>query len=291
VVEYRGRRSAPVAIAVAASNPSLFTENRLGTGQAGILNDTGCCNSQANPAVRGSEATVYSTGEGLLRGRVATGSISAYKKPSDYPRPRLPVRLSVGGVPAELVFVAAAPHSVAGVLQINFRVPLNAPIGDAIPLVLTVGNASSSSVATMAVRAMRDQILVAASSARSLERFRAVLAGGGYEVHTARNTAEALVVARRYPVDLVILDQQGSDFDISEMRAARPRLKLIVAVDNLGPEALRLADMLDAQAVVPRPVLSQLLLSRVRELIRRRTPVYDAGDPWPSPGRPLKPFL
>jgi len=138
VVDYQGRKSASVAIPVVASNPSLFTQNRVGTGQAGILNDTGCCNSPANPAVRGALATVYATGEGLPRGRVLTGSISAYSKASGYPRPQLPVRLTVSGVQAELVFVAAAPHSVAGLLQINFRVPVTAPSGDAIPLVLTV---------------------------------------------------------------------------------------------------------------------------------------------------------
>ena len=84
-VEYQGVRSEAVTLPVAASNPSLFTQNRMGTGEAGVLNDTGCCNSPSNPAVRGTLATVYATGEGLLRGRVATGSVSAYRTAADYP--------------------------------------------------------------------------------------------------------------------------------------------------------------------------------------------------------------
>jgi uncharacterized protein (TIGR03437 family) len=290
VVEYLGRKSEPVSIPVANSNPSLFTQNRIGTGQAGILNDTGCCNSPANPAARGSMATVYATGEGLLRGGVVSGSMSAYKTPSDYPRPQLPVRLTVGGVPAELDFVAAAPHAVAGLLQINFRVPITAPLGDAVPLVLTVGEASSAPLATMSVRAVRDQVLVAESDPAVRAWLRKIVAKAGYEVYEARDGKEAMAQARAQALDLVVLDLQGTNAEKQEwlrtMRSARPRLKVIAVVGVLNTNALREADLLGAQAVVVRPLSANTVIDRVYELIRRRTVIYDAGDAWPLPARP-----
>ena len=163
VVEYQGRKSEPISIPVVPSNAALFTQNRVGTGQAGILLETGCCNSPENPALRGVITTVYATGEGLLQGHVPSGSVSAYNSVAAYPKPVLPVKLTIGGIPAELDYAAAAPHAIAGLLQINFFVPKNAPIGDAIPIVIAVGDVSSSELATMAVRDKKDQVLVAES--------------------------------------------------------------------------------------------------------------------------------
>jgi uncharacterized protein (TIGR03437 family) len=88
VVEYQEKQSLPVRIPVVASKPAIFTQNRVGTGQAGILNDTGCCNSAANPAARGSWVTVYATGTGPFRKPLPTGSGAAFRTPKDYPRPR-----------------------------------------------------------------------------------------------------------------------------------------------------------------------------------------------------------
>ena len=288
VVEYQGRKSAPVPLPVKPSNPSIFTQDRLGTGQAGILNDTGCCNSVKNPAVRGSIAAVYATGEGLLRGKIATGNISAYRTPADYPTPRLPVRLTVGGIPAELYYIGAAPHAVAGLLQINFRIPWNAPVGDAVPLVLTVGQSSSSPIATMAIRAIQDQILVVTDDARFRQRWTLMLKGAGYRVFTAENAENAAALASDHPLDLVVMDLHSvPEFQSSmqAMRRERPQLKLIAALNGIQSEDLRSADLLDAQAVVERSLDAGRLLPRVRELLRRRIFVYDAGDPWPLAGK------
>ena len=147
VVEYQGKRSAPVELPVVPSAPALFTLDATGVGQAAMLNETGCCNSVRNPAVRGSVASLYATGEGFPLPGAPQG-----------PMPRLPVRVTVGGVPAQILWTGNV-----GVLQANFRIPANAPVGDAVPLVLTVGNARSSAPVTMAVRSQRQQILVAAS--------------------------------------------------------------------------------------------------------------------------------
>jgi CheY-like chemotaxis protein len=192
----------------------------------------------------------------------------------------------VGGIPAELEFVAAAPHAVAGLLQLNFRVPWNAPAGDAVPLVLTVGNASSSAIATMAVRPARDRVMVAARDGRSRTQMTAALRQAGYRVFAAGSADEALEVGRSQVLDLMVVDVPEGERLVEAMRTAQPRLKVVAVVDSMGAEALRAADLMGSQAVVARPVTTALLIARVRRLIRRRTPMYFAGDIVALPGRP-----
>jgi uncharacterized protein (TIGR03437 family) len=65
--------------------------------------------------------------------------------------PQLPVRVQVGGIDAEVSYAGAAPGFVQGTLQVNFRIPANAPTGD-VPVILTVGNAASQSGLTVSIR-------------------------------------------------------------------------------------------------------------------------------------------
>jgi uncharacterized protein (TIGR03437 family) len=112
VVRYGNEQSRPVTLRVIESAPAIFTLDGSGKGPAAVLNETGCCNSIRNPATRGSIATLYATGEGRM-----TSSVG----------------VNVGGVPAEVIYA----HNL-GMLVVNFRVPESGPVGDAIPLVLTV---------------------------------------------------------------------------------------------------------------------------------------------------------
>jgi uncharacterized protein (TIGR03437 family) len=61
------------------------------------------------------------------------------------------VTVQIGGVPAEIVYAGAAPQAVAGLLQVNVRVPASLKSG-ANSVVITVGNASSRSDAAITVR-------------------------------------------------------------------------------------------------------------------------------------------
>src|SRR5689334_18165126 len=126
------------------------------------------------------------------------------------PIPRLasPFRVTVGGKPAQIVYAGAAPHAVSGLLQVNFRVPANAPVGDAIPLVLTVGDVSSPEGVTMAVRSAAQRMLVTDSDPAIRSWFRRVLAGAGYEVFTAKNDEEALARASGNPMDHLAAREQ-----------------------------------------------------------------------------------
>jgi uncharacterized protein (TIGR03437 family) len=284
VVEYRGVRSAAVTLPVVASAPALFTLDSSGHGQAAMLNETGCCNSVRNPAARGSIAVLYATGEGQTSPHGVTGRVSAFDRTADYPSPRLPVRVTVGGEAAEIIFAGEAPHAVAGLLQVNFRVPKNSPLGDAVPLVLTVGDSRSPDGVTMAVRSAVHRVVVMESDPAARAWFRRVLTQAGYEVLVARNGADAFAQAKRHPVDLVIAGLPGSEKvgTIDALRAERPQVKVVGTAASLDAATLRAADLLGAQAVFTKPVRSQAVLKRVRELLRSRPTPYVADENAPT---------
>ena len=58
--------------------------------------------------------------------------------------------VTIGGVSATVSFSGLAPGFV-GLYQVNVTVPDNAPMGDAVPVILNIGGATSNTV-TIAVR-------------------------------------------------------------------------------------------------------------------------------------------
>ncbi|MCL5742858.1 MAG: hypothetical protein M1541_02860, partial [Acidobacteria bacterium] len=68
------------------------------------------------------------------------------------PKPALPVSVRVGDIEAEVKYAGAAPGMVAGVMQVNVRIPSEVAPGDAVPVVLLVGNVSSQAGVELAVR-------------------------------------------------------------------------------------------------------------------------------------------
>jgi uncharacterized protein (TIGR03437 family) len=262
VVEYEGRRSAPVVLPVVASMPALFTLDASGVGQAAMLNETGCCNSVRNPAVRGTVVSLYATGDGLpLPGG------------SKWPVTPLPVNVTVGGVPAQVVWTGNI-----GVLQVNVRIPANALLGDAVPLVLTVGNAHSSAAVTMAIRSARQQILVVANDPSVGRRLSTILTSGGYDVLTAQDGGQAADLAHEHDVDLVISDLARPGKENLEMmgaiRTVRLQVKTLAFADWLNDDTLKAADLLGAQGVLTKGLTAQAVLDKVRGLLRRRPAVY-----------------
>ena len=281
VVEYQGVRSSAVTLPVADSAPALFTLDLSGTGQAAMLNDTGCCNSSRNPAIRGTAVALYATGEGETNPRGISGNISTYSKIADYPAPRLPIRVTVGGEPAKILYAGDAPHAVAGLLQVNFRVPTHAPIGNAVPVVLTVGNSRSADGVTMAVRSSVQQILLIDENAAVRRRLGKLLASAGYEAFTAGSGAEALQIAKQHSVDLVIssLTSEAEKVEaIRGMRVERPQLKIIAMAATLGPATLRAADLFGAQGVLTYTMPPAAALRRVRAALRAHVVAYVAVE-------------
>lgn len=142
-----GQKSAPVAMAVASSVPGLFTADASGKGQGAFANSDGRPNSAANPAAKGSIITMYATGEGQTSPPGVDGKIAV----PPYAVPVLPVSVTIDGIAAEVDYKGGAPGEVAGVMQINARIPAAAHSGK-VPVALTVGNTTSQASVIAAVQ-------------------------------------------------------------------------------------------------------------------------------------------
>jgi len=137
-VAYLGQVSAAFTVPVAASAPSLFTLNQAGWGQAAAINADGTPNTAANAVRIGGFISLYATGEGQT-------------EPTTPPRPVLPVRVTVGGIPASVQYAGGAPGQVAGLMQVNVQIPKGAQPGGYVPVVLQVGDRTSGPAVWIAV--------------------------------------------------------------------------------------------------------------------------------------------
>jgi uncharacterized protein (TIGR03437 family) len=151
LVAYNGLLSAPAKITVLPAYPSLFTADSSGKGQLAAvnINPTGY-NSAANPVARGAVISLYGTGEGKTSPPVTEGTITPSAEP--FPRPTLPVSVTIGNQVAEILYAGEAPGSLVGLFQLNVRVPANAPTGNAVPVLVFVNNLPSQAAATIAIK-------------------------------------------------------------------------------------------------------------------------------------------
>ena len=146
-VQYNGQPGNTVTVPVVASSPGIFTQS-YGPGQAWIANQDGTFNAASNPAARGTYIAFWLTGQGLVNTTLADGT-----QPTGppFPTPMLPVSVSLGGVAVPAANIAFDGLVYSGEVQINLLIPTNAPTGSAVPLVVTIGAASSRSDATIAI--------------------------------------------------------------------------------------------------------------------------------------------
>ncbi len=104
----------------------------------------GALNAAQHPIMPGGLVTVYITGQGALDNPIATGASSPAVPVS---KPLAPVTITVGGQPADILFVGMAP-ALVGVLQLNFVVP-NVSAGEQ-PLEVSIGDVPAN-VASLSV--------------------------------------------------------------------------------------------------------------------------------------------
>ncbi len=140
-VTYLGDVSNAFTVPVADAAPRLFTSNQSGTGQAAAINGAGGKpNSAANPVEVYDTITLYATGQGQTIPAGVDGKLAD----STSIHPVLPVRVTVGGIPALVQYAGSAPGQVAGLMQINVQVPSGAiQPGGYVPVILQVGTAAS----------------------------------------------------------------------------------------------------------------------------------------------------
>jgi uncharacterized protein (TIGR03437 family) len=147
-VSYQGQTSNTVSMPVTSVMPGVFSYDSTGRGQGAIINQDGTINSASNPAPAGTVVAVYATGEGQTNPAGTDG------KPGVPPAPIpivQPVGASVAGISASVQYAGGAPGLVAGVLQVNVKIPAGAGSGS-VPLLVSIGGQSSQSLITVAVQ-------------------------------------------------------------------------------------------------------------------------------------------
>ncbi len=145
-VEVHGVRAQAVFIPVAATAPAVFTQSAQGFGPGAMLNEDVTANGPDNPASPGSLVVIYATGGGVVQpatedGRLVRGASPAAAR----------VTAEVDGQPAEVIYAGGAPELIAGVLQVNIRLPANLGPGE-LPVVIRTGEALSQGRVTVSVR-------------------------------------------------------------------------------------------------------------------------------------------
>jgi uncharacterized protein (TIGR03437 family) len=133
-VDYQGKTFNSMTLPVNSLNPGIF---RIGSTEFGaILNEDNTVNTPGNPAARGSVITFWTTGAGLFENPYIDGAIIG----SDLSSLRTPVGVSFLGIDGQVLYAGASPGMVAGVAQMNVRIPLNIRASSRTPIALTVGN-------------------------------------------------------------------------------------------------------------------------------------------------------
>jgi uncharacterized protein (TIGR03437 family) len=132
---------------VVATSPGLFTLNSSGRGQGAILNQDYTVNGPSNAAAGDSVVIFYGTGDG----QTSPAGVDGKPAVGTYPKPVAAVSVTIGGQAAEVLYAGAAPNFVAGVFQINARVPKGLAAGAA-QVKIKIGDSESPDGVTVAVK-------------------------------------------------------------------------------------------------------------------------------------------
>jgi uncharacterized protein (TIGR03437 family) len=147
-VTYQGQTSAAASVSIAPSAPGVFSLDSTGQGQAAAINQDGVTvNGAATPAKIGDYISLYATGEGQTTPTGVDGKPAS----APYPKPNLPVTVTIGGQNAPVQYAGGAPEMVTGLMQVNVQIPTGIQPGNAVPVVLRVGDAFSQSGVMVAV--------------------------------------------------------------------------------------------------------------------------------------------
>jgi len=149
-VETNGAWTNVLTLPVQDATPSLFTIASSGMGPGAILNSNYSLNTAANATARGATALLFGTGEGATNPACSDGAITSLVGP--FPVPVATVTVEVGGKPATVVYAGGAPGLVRGLIQVNFTLAADTPVGPAIPVVMKIGTRTSQTGVTMAVK-------------------------------------------------------------------------------------------------------------------------------------------
>ena len=147
-IEYAGQTSNAYPLSLAAAAPGLFAQNASGSGPGAILNQDNSLNGPGHAAAKGSVVQVYMTGEGQTSPPGVTGKITTATLPPPQvtPAPVQSIQVSIGGQQVPYTYAGEAPGMVAGVMQLNVRIPANAASGTLAIAVSAGGNTSQNGI-------------------------------------------------------------------------------------------------------------------------------------------------
>lgn len=138
-VTFQGQSSLPATVQVRPASPGIFTANSSGAGQAAAINVAdGTLNTATAPVRTGDYVALFATGEGLTSGGV-DGRFAGLPLPA----PLANVSATVGGLPATVQYAGAVFGAVAGLMQINVRIPEDVQVGGYVPVSIQVGDVVS----------------------------------------------------------------------------------------------------------------------------------------------------
>ncbi len=121
-VLFQERSTNCVSLEVAGAAPGVF---QLPTGYAAVVNQDGTINSPQNPAARGSIISLYATGLGPVTPLPVDGSVVGFPTPALLNAVKVWFFGARGNAvfPGDILYAGPAPLEVAGLFQINVRVP------------------------------------------------------------------------------------------------------------------------------------------------------------------------
>jgi uncharacterized protein (TIGR03437 family) len=148
IVVRRGAAYAvPETVTLAAAQPAIFTKNQSGRGQGVILDQGNRLVERGNAAAAGEVIVLYCSGLGAVDPPVTAGAAAPASPLSATANP---VKLSIGGVEAQVLFAGLTP-GFTGLYQVNAVVPPGVSPGDEVEAVVIVAGQASLPV-TLAVR-------------------------------------------------------------------------------------------------------------------------------------------
>ena len=145
-IEYLDRSIAGTPLAVKQSDPGMF---RIGSTEFGaILNQDNSLNTPDNAALRGSVITFWANGMGQFEGTYEDGSIvGANATPL-----RNFAKVSFAGIEGQILYAGASPDMVAGITQLNVRIPANARVSSRVPITITAGDTTVLDVGYLSIK-------------------------------------------------------------------------------------------------------------------------------------------
>lgn len=147
VVDGERGTTAPFSLAQRAAAVGVFTRDGSGQGQAAALNQDDSPNSPANPARKGSIVQLWVTGVGLTNPPQPDGRVTPSDDRSSTGLPVITLRSDSMITQVLAAYSGAAPGLIAGVAQINFRIPNDAPTGPDVNLAIQYGLGQAVTIA------------------------------------------------------------------------------------------------------------------------------------------------